>query len=131
MLAAIIISLPGMILHMLPVSFSSLSPKILNIRFRGFYSSVYYIAGIILFPLFYILQAVFLASILSLPCWFLLLLIPAQYIVGKLSFRIFKDIQFLFAKIRLFQVAKKHPNELRNLQILKTQITETLLNRAF
>ena len=128
---AIIISLPGILLNVLPFTITSIIPKILNIEFRGFYSSVYYGSGIIFFPLFYILQSFVLVSFFSLPMWFVLLLIPTHYFSGKLLFIFFKKIQYFLTNIHLFLVAKKHSEELKNMRELKKQITETLLNRAF
>ena len=123
-------SLPGISMNAIPLVIISLFPKIMKIEFSGFYSSIYYAAGIILFPLFYILQSFLLISLCTLPWWLALIFVPAHFMTGKLSFRLYKKIRFLLSDIHLYNIARKHTKEFNKLQKIKRQITETLLNRA-
>lgn len=125
------IFLPGFILNFLPFKIPTLFPKILNIEFSGFFSSVYYGVGILTFPLFYILQAITMIVLLPLPWWMFLILIPAQFISGKISFNLYKKMKSLFADKRLYHCHKYHPTDLKDLSELKQKITETVLSRDF
>lgn len=123
------IFLPGFILNFLPFKTPTLFPKILNIQYSGFFSSVHYGVGILAFPLFYTLQAIVLISLLSLPGWLFFILIPLQYLLGKISFSIYKQMKSLLADKRLYLYNKNNATDLKFLYDLKQKITETVLSR--
>ncbi|MEA4984699.1 hypothetical protein SDC9_42932 [bioreactor metagenome] len=130
-LFSLIPALPGFILNGLPFILSSQVPNILKIEFKGFYSSVFYGSGIILFPLFYILQSVIFILAFALPWWFVFILIPLHYLTGKIAFRFYRIVKSAYSDLKLYSVSKKQPNELKTLQKLRQQITEILITRAF
>lgn len=130
-LFSLIPALPGFILNGLPFILSSQVPNILKIEFKGFYSSVFYGSGIILFPLFYILQSVIFILAFTLPWWFVFILIPLHYLTGKIAFRFYRIVKSAYSDLKLYSVSKKQPNELKTLQKLRQQITEILITRAF
>ena len=125
-----LLALPGIALNIIPFMLASVFPTIMKIKFKGFYSSVYYVAGIVLFPLFYIFQTCLLISIFSLPWWSFFILIPGHYYTGKFSFLLIKEIEPLLNHIRLFWVSKAHFEEVNKLRNLKQQISEILLNKT-
>lgn len=126
-----LLSLPGIILNIVPLVLVLQAPKILKIEFKGFYSSVYYAAGAICFPLFYILQSLILISVFTLPGWMFWGLIPLHYVAGKLSLRLSKIIQTSLLRLRLYFSFQKHRETMESLRLLKRKIAETLINRAF
>lgn len=130
-LFSFILAIPGIILNGFPLLLSSQIPKILKVEFKGFYSSVFYGSGIVLFPLFYILQSMLLTLTLSLSWWYLIILIPLHLFTGKLSFLFYRIVKSAYSNLKLYTVSKRHPNELITLQKLKQQITETLISKAF
>lgn len=130
-LCSFIPALPGIILNSFPFILSSQVPNILKVEFKGFYSSVYYGSGIVLFPLFYILQSMLLTLTLSLPWWSLLILIPLNFVTGKLTFHCHRIAKSAYSNLKLYTVSRRQPNELKTLQKLRLQIIETLISKAF
>ncbi len=130
-LLSFILALPGIILNGFPFILSSQTPKILKIEFKGFYSSVFYGSGIVLFPLFYFLQSLLFTLTLSLPWWYLIILIPVHFFTGKLSFHLYRIVKSAYSNLKLYSVSKRQPKELKRLQKLRQQITETLISKAF
>lgn len=128
---SVLLALPGLLLNIIPFMLTSQIPRIIKIEYTGFFSSVYYSAGIILFPVFYVLQSILLIDLFSLPLWSIILLIPLHFLEGKFTFRLSKNIRLALISIRLFIASKKHPETLKMLRKMKQQITETLINRAF
>jgi len=76
----------GLILNILPFTLPLYIRKIVGIKFPGFFSTVYYGAGIITFPLFYILQSILLTTLFHWSWWIFIVLIPLQYFLGKFAF---------------------------------------------
>jgi len=130
-LLSFIFALPGILLNSFPFLLSSQLPNILKVEFKGFYSSIFYGSGIILFPLFYVLQSIILILSFTLPWWFLIILIPLHYYTGKLTFRFYETVKSAYSNLNHYFISKRNPDELQTLQKLKQQITETLINRAF
>lgn len=60
--------------------------KIADVKFKGFFSSVYFAVGIVSFPVFYLLQSLIVTSLLGVSFWFVFLLIPAQYYLGRIAY---------------------------------------------
>lgn len=130
-LFSFILALPGIVMNGFPFILSSQTPKILKIEFKGFYSSVFYGSGIVLFPLFYILQSLLFTLTLSLPWWYLVIFIPLHFFTGKLSFHLYRIVKSAYSNLKLYSVSKRQPKELKRLQKLRQQITETLISKAF
>ncbi len=130
-LCSFIPALPGIVLNSFPFILSSQGPNILKIEFKGFYSSVFYGSSIVLFPLFYILQSMLLILTLSQPWWSLLILIPLHFVTGKITFHCHRIAKSAYSNLKLYTVSRRQPNELKTLQKLRQQITETLISRAF
>ena len=126
----ILIGLPGFLLNILPFKIPTLFVKILNIEYKGFYSSVYFGFSILSFPLMYTLQSFFILSIFSLPWWIFLIILPFHYFSGKLSFLLYKKIKADFAKFRLLQLVKSNKFEYIRLNALRKEISE-LVGKQF
>lgn len=120
----VLIGIPGYILNKLPFTISTLFVKILKIEYKGFYSSVYFAISIVSFPLMYLLQSLLIVTCFALPWWAFILLLPAHYFAGKISFLLYKKINTDFAKLRLRQLIKSKKEDYLQLTYLKSQITE-------
>jgi len=125
----VLTGLPGFLLNILPFKIPTLFVKILNIEYKGFYSSVYFGFSILSFPLMYTLQSLFIISIFTLPWWIFFLLIPFYYFSGKLSFLIYKKMKANFAGFRLFRLVKSNKFEYLRLNALRKQISELVLKQ--
>lgn len=118
---------PGFLLNLLPVLGVRLTPRMLGIEYIGFYSSAYYGAGLIFYPLFYILQSLLIVLLTPLSGISFLILLIVHYYGGKYSFQLYKQIKALKASKRLLKLNTEHPSELAYLRELKSQITDIVL----
>jgi len=107
------IFITGLLLNVLPFFAPDVVRKIFKIHFPGGLSSLRFVSGMISFPLFYILQGIYIYKKFELNFLSLLFIIPLQYITGKLSFTWYKSFRKLSAKIRF-----KFPNA-KNFELLK------------
>lgn len=99
LLPALPVFIIGLILNFLPFFLPVFIRKKMNVEFTGFYSSLHFGIGLITFPVFYALQAVFLLVLTSLPWWSLILFIPLQFILGKWALNIYKRARKLIGQL--------------------------------
>jgi 1-acyl-sn-glycerol-3-phosphate acyltransferase len=125
----VLIGLPGFLLNILPFKIPTLFVKILNIEYKGFYSSVYFGFSILSFPLMYTIQSIIILSILALPWWVFFLLLPIHYYSGKFSFLLYKRIKAYFAKLRLKKLVKSNMTGYSQLKEIKKQISEIIFKQ--
>lgn len=123
----VLLGLPGFLLNILPFKIPALFVKILNIEYKGFYSSVYFGFSILSFPLMYTIQSMIILSIFALPWWIFFILLPLHYFSGKLSFLLYKKMKANFARFRLFRLVKSNKFEYIQLNALRKQISELVL----
>ncbi|GAB1415358.1 hypothetical protein MASR2M117_07640 [Paludibacter sp.] len=121
-----ILAIPGIILNLLPYTITSQIPKWMKIEFKGFYSSVYYVGGIILFPLFYILQGIALTSASGLPLIYVFIFLIAQYYIGKCTMYFVHRIKIQYNQLRFYHLYRKKTEEFEELQSLKVSILHEL-----
>ncbi|OJV40706.1 MAG: hypothetical protein BGO29_05730 [Bacteroidales bacterium 36-12] len=121
-IALLILALPGILLNIIPYFITSQIPKLMKIKFEGFFSSVYYVAGIVLFPLFYLIQSLVLLSVFSIPLWYIFLALPAHYFLGKLSLHMKWKLQEIMQDIRYYIFAKSKKKRFDDLQTLRNTI---------
>jgi 1-acyl-sn-glycerol-3-phosphate acyltransferase len=81
-----ITALPGILLNILPVKTIQAMPGLMGVKFRGFFSSVYYGTSIVLFPLFYTLQSILLLLLFNWSAWLFIPVVLVHYISGKIAF---------------------------------------------
>lgn len=124
--AAIILNtlllLPGLIFNLIPVTLISIIPKLMKIKFIGFYSSVYYVASIVILPIFYLIQAIIINSIFGFPWWMIIVLIPIQFHLGKLSLYFSKKNQTLWKSMSLLGFKRNQKSKLENLKKMRKEI---------
>lgn len=120
----ILIGLPGFIVNILPFRIPTLFVKLMKIKYKGFYSSVYFAFSLLSFPLMYTLQSLLIVALFSFPWWTFFLLLPVQYYTGKLSFQLYKRIKSISAQQRLHRLIKTKQGVYLSLKNIKKQITE-------
>jgi 1-acyl-sn-glycerol-3-phosphate acyltransferase len=128
-LISTIVAIPGFMMNILPFKIPTLFIKILNIEYKGFYSSVYYAIGLLSFPVMYLVQSLLIISLFSLPFWSFLLLLPAHYFSGKLCFLIYKKLKSDSAKFRLYHFINRNEEAYLKLKTIKKQISELVLKQ--
>jgi len=82
--------------------------KLFKIKFPGGVSSVRFGLGMISFPIFYLLQGIMIYKRFNGDLWNLIIIIPLQYIFGKLSFLWYKSYKKLLAKVRYRKLQHKN-----------------------
>lgn len=90
----------GFILNMIPFFLPDFILKKLRLSFPGGLASLRFGIGIITFPLFYLLQGLFICKKLKDDWWHMLILMPIQYFLGKLAFSWYKSYKKLLVRIR-------------------------------
>ncbi len=126
--AAIILNtlflLPGLLFNLIPTAIISIIPKLMKIKFIGFYSSVYYVASIVILPVFYLIQSLVFNAVFELPWWTLFFLIPLQFQLAKLSLYFYKKIKTLWSSIKLYRLHKYKPELMEALREMRTSIVK-------
>ncbi|HQB28752.1 MAG TPA: 1-acyl-sn-glycerol-3-phosphate acyltransferase [Paludibacter sp.] len=117
-----LLSLPGLVFNIIPAAIVSFIPKLMKIKFIGFYSSVYYVASIVFFPIFYLIQALIINSVCGFSWWMLFILIPLQFHLGKLALYLGKNIKALWKKVRLHRIWKWEPEVAEELLVMRRRI---------
>jgi hypothetical protein len=124
----LLVSLPGYLLNILPFKAPVLFPRILGVEYKGFYSSVYYGASLVLYPIIYTLQAILLICVLALPWWTYFILMPLQYFTGKLAFYSYKKLKSQLADQRVYRLFKRKKDKYQDIQKLRNEIIDILMN---
>ena len=121
-----IVLLPGALFNFLPYKLITLVPRMTGIAYRGFFSSVYYVSGIVVLPLYYLLTGTLITSTTALSWWSMLGLIPLFYLGGKLSFRLFRCIREMRTDLQMHELAKEPGDAFQRLLKLRRQLIEIL-----
>jgi len=123
-----LVSLPGFLFNILPFKVPILFPQMLGVEYKGFYSSVYYGASLLLFPVFYTLQAILLICLFNLSWWTYFILMPLQYFSGKLAYFSYKQLKSLLAKHRVYRLFKIKKDKYQEIQKLRSEIIKILFD---
>ena len=105
-------------------------PKVMKIKMKQFFSSVYYAGGIlIIFPCFYILNTVLFACLAPVAWWWSVAFFFGQFWVGKLAFIWYKNLKGYFSQICYKCFAGKNPILLHEIQQFRAQIENICTGR--
>lgn len=121
-----LLSLPGFLFNLIPFRIVRAVPRWLNIKYAGFFSSVYYGFSIVTFPILYLIQAIALTAVFSLSWWIFLLLFPLQFWSGKLTMILYGKIKSILAENKKYRYKD---NELKELMEIYRKINEIILSR--
>lgn len=117
-----ILMIPGLIANYLPYTLIRSIPRMAGIKYSGFYSSVFYVAGMVLLPLYYLLAGGMLVGFSSLPAWHLLWMLPAFYVSGKVSFRLYQSIRNLLNDLQMLRIQRNNTNRFESLLAIRQKI---------
>ncbi len=124
----LLITLPvfviGFIVNMFPFFTPDLIRHLLKINFPGGISSLRFGLGMITFPVFYLIQGVLIYRKFRGELWNLILIIPLQYVFGKLSYQWYRGYQRHLAKIRYRRLEKQKSPELIKIKQLHDEIIQ-------
>lgn len=126
------ISLPvfivGFVCNFLPFFVPVFIRKAMKVKYPGFFSSVYYGAGIITFPFFYLFQIFIIVGVFNLSWWIGFLLIPVFYFTGKFAFYVwYNNIMKIVLDFRLKIIREQQPEKFDRLLDLNKQISDLIV----
>ncbi|MDP4238792.1 MAG: 1-acyl-sn-glycerol-3-phosphate acyltransferase [Bacteroidota bacterium] len=113
----------GFSLNMLPFFLPDVIRKIMKLNLPGGLSSFRFGLGMLTFPVFYILQGILIYKKIQGYLWYLIIIIPAQYFLGKLTFQWYRNYKKLLARFRYHKLKKQKSPILEKTQFLHEQIT--------
>ncbi len=91
----------GFIFNVLPFFTPVLLRKyVFKAKYLGFFSSLHYGLGIVTFPLFYLIQMLLFANLISSLWWACLLFIIGQFLLGKWALLWYRKFRKFIAKLR-------------------------------
>lgn len=123
-----LLGLPGYVFHSIPFLSAYIIPKVCRVSYTGFYSSIYFAAGLFLIPLSYVGQSIVMLHLLSLPFYGIILLIPLQFFCGKWSLLAYNQSVSTLAKLRYYVASIKFPEQLKAIQQLQQAIQTTFFH---
>ncbi|MDO9153570.1 MAG: 1-acyl-sn-glycerol-3-phosphate acyltransferase [Paludibacter sp.] len=126
------ISLPvyivGFLFNFLPFFAPVFIRKATKVQFAGFFSSFHYGLGILMFPVFYFLQMVLFVSLLSMPWWMGVLIIPMEYVTGKFAFfGWYTKFKMLISDFKIIKFRKWNAENANTLLQLSNQISKIII----
>ena len=95
---------------------------VLKAQYEGFFSSLQFVIGIVIFPLFYLLQTILFYNLICNTWWVTLTFLLIQYPLGKFTIKWNKEAKRFIAKIKYRLLMKKKSSELLLAQNARKQI---------
>lgn len=90
-----------------------LRKRVFKPQFDGFFSSLHFALGLVVFPIYYIILTVSIIFLSIVPWWVVIVFIPAQYVVGKWAYSWYKEFRKYQARIRYYRF-RNSDNEMLN-----------------
>ena len=81
-----------------------LRKNVFKAKYDGFFSSLHFGTGLLIFPIYYIIQTIVFAAVVPAPWWMVLLFVPFQYIIGKWAFRWYQEFRKYPIRIRCYRL---------------------------
>ncbi len=113
----------GLLTNILPFYTTLLVRKKTGVKFKGFFSSVYFATAIASFPLFYIFQGAAISFMGGFSFWLFPLIIPLQFILGKVAFYgWYKPYKKLLSSLKLRKLKKESYENYSELKSITDEI---------
>jgi len=100
--------------------------RVIKAQYEGFFSSLQFAIGIIIFPLFYLLQTALFCTLVSAPLWVYPIFFVLQYPLGKSALKWYSECRKYNAKVRYRKLMQKKSSELSQAQNLREQIIQLI-----
>lgn len=110
------IAVIGLILNVFPFFTPVLIRKMLKVKYHGFFSSIQFVLGLLLFPLFYISQSIIICKLLSVSVLLVPFLLVTHLLTGILAFKFYCFTKKSIAEIRYLLLSKKRRKKLSEIQ---------------
>lgn len=116
----LLITLPfaliGFVLNFLPFFLPVYIRKLLKVKFEGFFSSIQFVLGLILFPILYFVQSSICCEALSVSAFYIPVFMVMHLLLGVLSYKCYKLFKCTTASIRYILLPKKERKHLKKLR---------------
>jgi 1-acyl-sn-glycerol-3-phosphate acyltransferase len=124
---ALILTFPIFIYGLITNFFPFFTPEYLRknvfkTEFTGFFSSLQFGTGIILFPLFYAVETLLFAGLTGFPWWVCIMFLLSFYPFGKLALKWNNYAKKFFAKLRFNKYRRTKPDKIEQTQNIREQI---------
>lgn len=106
----------GLLLNAMPFFMPVLIRKMLQIKYHGFYSSIQFALGLLLFPLFYGIQGVFVAHLVGFSLGWLPLVWVSFFAIGKFSFAWYCKYKQVLGNVRFQTLPSLHKEQMFDMQ---------------
>jgi hypothetical protein len=100
-----------LILNYLPVIVPVKIRESMHVQFNGFWSSIHFTLGLLIFPLFYFLQSTIIGLSLSLNFWWIIVLMIVHFITGKIAYKLFSFFKHISAMFRTWKIFHRNRSE--------------------
>ena len=115
LLAGLPVFAVGFLLNIIPFVLPGLIRKKMGVQYNGFFSSFDYVLGILIFPIYYLIQTILFAVFVCSAWWAVLIFAVSQFILGKTAFCWLKSAKTVASKIRFIFTDKKKVQKMREL----------------
>ncbi len=118
----------GFLLNFLPfLSPVFIRKYIFKSKYEGFFSSLQFGLGILIFPVFYFLQTLAFYLIFPFPWWVTLIFFICQYPLGKIALKWNETFKKLLGKFRFVNLKKSKPTILQQIVDVRTEIINLVI----
>lgn len=116
----LIISLPfaivGFLMNALPFFMPVWIRKMLKVQFEGFFSSIQFVLGLILFPVFYLIQSLLLCYVFSISALYAPFLLVMHLTTGILGFKYYSMLKCTMVTIRYKLIPEKERKRIKTIR---------------
>ena len=100
--------------------------SVMKAKYEGFFSSLQFGIGILVFPIFYLLQSILFTCLVSTSWWVMIIFIIMQYPFGKWAFKWNSKTTKFRAKLRFRKLIQKKSSDLKEAQKMRIQIIQMI-----
>lgn len=130
-LLGLLISLPafliGFVTNILPFMTPVWIRQAMKVKYSGFHSSIDYGISLITFPLFYLINTLLLCCLFTWQPLFIILVLVAQPLFGKLAFEWYRIMRKTLGMIRYTNKLRKKDATMKEAQEAYSYLSKTLL----
>jgi len=116
----------GFILNIFPFFSPEAIRRALKIEYPGGLSSVRFGISLITFPVFYLLQGLLICGLIFSSWWYIILVIPFQYILGVTAFQWYQGLRKLQTRFRFRSLEREKSQDFIQTRFLFDQINKTV-----
>ena len=114
----------GFALNIIPFLLPGIIRKKMGVKYDGFFSSIDFVLGIIIFPIFYLISAILFAVLTPFAWWTIPIFVAFQLISGKIAFFWIKSLKKYANKICYVLLKISKGTTIERMQEIRKEIVE-------